>query len=82
MRKRGPPSRFRWDVQNALSRLRLQQLGGLIGLPPVHLAMVVGSSPPIELVPDPGGVSAARAHQISVAIIAMGAVSGARDVCV
>ncbi|HEY6812311.1 MAG TPA: hypothetical protein VI074_06425 [Propionibacteriaceae bacterium] len=56
--------------------MRLQQLDGLIGLPPVHLAVVVGSSPLVALAPDPGGVSAARAHRISVALISVGAVSG------
>jgi hypothetical protein len=54
----------------------VQQLDGLIGLPPLHLAVVVGSSPPIELVPDPGGVSAARLTR-SVWRSCVGAVSGA-----
>jgi hypothetical protein len=72
VRKRGLLSRFRWKCPNALSRLRLQQLDGLSGLPPVHVAVVVGRSPPIELVRNPGGVSAARAHEISVALVAAG----------
>ena len=48
----------------------------LLGLPPVHLTLVVGSSPPIELLPDPGRVSAARAHRIIVALVGVRAVGG------
>ena len=65
------------DVQDALTRLRSQQLDRLIGLPPVHLAFVVGSGPPIELVRDPGRVSAGGTHQVSVMLLGSDAVRGA-----